>query len=420
MFKSIWSFLTPSYIKSFFSSLLISLGVINSSFIVPETPTEMRKIIAYDDSKNEEDSFILKEDGTLETLKKSDMEDSKEKIIEDEKLSILKELNHIYYNFSINNINNQLQFIKDMNFLYEFENSEEGISTNVEREKTAYNYQYSLSENQKNINNQYNNFIANLSTKTFLYFPNASMNIYSIIHDDFLTPSKISTVKITPSEQEYNNTNFYQGDTIYFFDIDKTTKEYSFSTCTLGYIDTKNRIAYTAKHCGKHGQSVYKSASNNRFIKIGIFDKNIDNIADDSAIIRIRDDIKFDPYKEYNYYSKTQYTRIDDIEKGDEICRYGARTQEVMCGEIIDINKSNLVFVGDSKLFSLRGDSGGPFWIPGKGYIGILYGKIFIGNRVNILGTIMTPEIVKDIPKNESQGYQKDLPNNIKITFLED
>lgn len=70
MFKSIWSFLTPSYIKSFFSSLLISLGVINSSFIVPETPTEMRKIIAYDDSKNEEDSFILKEDGTLETLKK--------------------------------------------------------------------------------------------------------------------------------------------------------------------------------------------------------------------------------------------------------------------------------------------------------------------------------------------------------------
>lgn len=417
MFHSIWSFIIPSHIKSFFSSLLISLGVINSSFIVPETPTEMREIIAYDDSDYESNSFILKEDGTIEKIN-NNKTDSPKNILSDERLALVKEINQNYYNFNTEKINNQLNFSKDMNFLYEFENSnnnDEPIKR--DKEKTIYKYQESLSENQKKINNQYNNFIANISTKAFLLFPKESMSLYSSIHDDFLKPSKISFVKITPSNKKNENIQFYQGDTIAFFSPDKDSEKYHYSTCTLGYVDTEKNIAYTAKHCGEDGQNVYKRGVNNQFTKIGTFDKSIKNNADDSAIITLRDDVVFDPEEEYNQYSNSKYAKIDDIEKGDTVCRYGARTREVMCGEIIDINKNNLVFVADSKLFSLRGDSGGPFWIPEKGYIGILYGKIFIGNRVNVLGSIMTPEIVE--PASKQPSSQKEIPDNIQIEFLD-
>lgn len=56
---------------------------------------------------------------------------------------------------------------------------------------------------------------------------------------------------------------------------------------------------------------------------------------------------------------------------GDEICAVGARSQHVTRGCIAHVVGQNIY--GDKRGL-IDGDSGGPAWIPGRGYVGSLSG----------------------------------------------
>ncbi|AKK06364.1 hypothetical protein CMUST_10240 [Corynebacterium mustelae] len=67
-------------------------------------------------------------------------------------------------------------------------------------------------------------------------------------------------------------------------------------------------------------------------------------------------------------------------EVGEEICRFGATTRAVNCGVVLRVSE-HLIYAID--LRSDRGDSGGPNWVPGKGYVGQTLGINRIRNSHN-------------------------------------
>lgn len=67
---------------------------------------------------------------------------------------------------------------------------------------------------------------------------------------------------------------------------------------------------------------------------------------------------------------------LDEIEEGDEICRYGATTQKVLCSNVVTLNTmiSEGTVIADNYA-SAPGDSGEPVWSPEKGFIGLNKGE---------------------------------------------
>ncbi len=130
--------------------------------------------------------------------------------------------------------------------------------------------------------------------------------------------------------------------------------------CTIGFIDNKNHKAYTAKHCGSNGQEV-SVKRNNRFIPIGILN-HVQGFGDYSAI-DLQENVRGD-----NSFSGNS---IAQPFIGDKVCRYGAKSQKIDCSNIIMINPIEHNIITNTGMNALHGDSGGPTWIPGKGYLGV-------------------------------------------------
>ncbi|WCV10706.1 hypothetical protein [Corynebacterium silvaticum] len=65
--------------------------------------------------------------------------------------------------------------------------------------------------------------------------------------------------------------------------------------------------------------------------------------------------------------------RVYEPQKGDTICYYGAASKKTSCSEVLNTD-SYLVAAGE--LGTITGDSGGPNWVPGKGYVGQTLGVV--------------------------------------------
>lgn len=157
--------------------------------------------------------------------------------------------------------------------------------------------------------------------------------------------------------------------------------------CTAGYVDTNDNMMYLAGHCTVSlGEKVY----NGTWEEIGevIRDDLVYHEGEfwlqpqDFAIVQLYGkSAQDDP----NGFSGDGIVGVDDVEFYDEVCAYGATTQQVFCGHVEESDNGLFVFSLDGDL--QKGDSGGPVWIPHKGLIGTVSGTedgFYTSSYINI------------------------------------
>lgn len=161
--------------------------------------------------------------------------------------------------------------------------------------------------------------------------------------------------------------------------------------CTLGYVDRRAGIAYVAAHCGIAGQPVY----NTRGQIIGYFDASnfitqtlstpfysvasvspalsnalFSGASKDIATIRFVPGV----VPGGNSFSGDRIMPLSQIRSGDTLCATGAVSRRISCGKV-DRVRGETIFAYHGGL--RHGDSGGPAWIPGKGFVGVNSGHIW-------------------------------------------
>ncbi|CAB0825602.1 hypothetical protein FRC0265_01942 [Corynebacterium diphtheriae] len=149
--------------------------------------------------------------------------------------------------------------------------------------------------------------------------------------------------------------------------------------CTVGFVDTENNRVWTDAHCGENGAAVMDNFQNpigtlhhvypsewERLQNIQGTEWSVNSRASDVAYVEIDDPAVLGQ----NYFSQNTIAR--DPAVGDNLCNYGGRTDSVVCTPITNINGPVVITANNG---SDHGDSGGPAWIEGKGYVGQLLGS---------------------------------------------
>ena len=134
------------------------------------------------------------------------------------------------------------------------------------------------------------------------------------------------------------------------------------TSCTVGYVDNDARQFHTASHClntnqvfsqdGSHIGDVMAQGANTR-------------PGNDIAIVKLSPGV----HPGGNPHSGDVAVDTSDVYKGDPICTYGDASGNVRCGRVVSKDKETVT--GNRATYPINGDSGGPAWIPGKGYVGV-------------------------------------------------
>ena len=157
--------------------------------------------------------------------------------------------------------------------------------------------------------------------------------------------------------------------------------------CTAGYVDMDTNQLYLAGHCTMSlGEKIY----NDTWEEIGevIRDDLVYHEGEfwlqpqDFSIVQLYGK---NSHNEPNVFTGDGIVGVPDVEYYDEVCAYGATTQQVFCGHIEESDDGLFVFSLDGDL--QKGDSGGPVWIPQKGLIGTVSGTedgLYTSSYINI------------------------------------
>ena len=139
-------------------------------------------------------------------------------------------------------------------------------------------------------------------------------------------------------------------------------------TCTISYVS--DDYAFTAAHCVNVGESVTDKFGTH-ISHVGISDYRV-WAEYDWAVIELGEGISAGE----NKYSGDTVVSVNDVEIGDEICKYGAITKMINCGTVIrpEGNPYGGAVLSTGN-FTQSGDSGGVAWITGKGYLGVHSGR---------------------------------------------
>lgn len=138
--------------------------------------------------------------------------------------------------------------------------------------------------------------------------------------------------------------------------------------CTIGYVDKKKRVGYTAAHCIKnkyHGATDTVLLDNSELgfgIEVGTIEQHPrfqewdpTGIRYDIAIIHFNDDVIIGD----NIYSGDTLIGEKDVHEGDHVCLYGRSSLESSCGEVHRWKDADNF---ETTIRSRDGDSGGPVW----------------------------------------------------------
>ncbi|WP_175935217.1 trypsin-like serine protease [Corynebacterium sp. Marseille-P4321] len=151
--------------------------------------------------------------------------------------------------------------------------------------------------------------------------------------------------------------------------------------CTIGYNDHGNGVSYTAAHCAQKGARValVDTKSGIRSKMLGTFEPSENfqfPLGNDWGRIKWDEGVTLGG----NVYSGDTIVSLDDVRAGEQVCFHGEVTHEnsndVECGEYSD--RGGQSFVTNIKS-AAHGDSGGPMWIPGRGFIGVVSGGSTVG-----------------------------------------
>lgn len=137
------------------------------------------------------------------------------------------------------------------------------------------------------------------------------------------------------------------------------------TVCTLGYVDTVARIAFSAGHCTGSGSVTDR---NGRFI--GVVTSSRDNTPDGTVV---RTDQVISDYQTIKLASDVAVNNVlpggrqlvadpaTALAPGQAVCHFGVVTGE-SCGTVERVN--NGWFTMDNGVVSQKGDSGGPVYTP--------------------------------------------------------
>lgn len=148
--------------------------------------------------------------------------------------------------------------------------------------------------------------------------------------------------------------------------------------CTIAFNDRGQNVSYTAGHCGEEGDRAIVVGEG--FRASGTFHPSSamnadEGTANDWGVIRWADGVKLGK----NGISGDAVVAPSLLRSGDPVCVYGAASKKTTCGSFAGAIGNNLYWDGPS---GKPGDSGGPVWVEGKGFLSLYTGvSLAVGSK---------------------------------------
>lgn len=139
--------------------------------------------------------------------------------------------------------------------------------------------------------------------------------------------------------------------------------------CTIGYNDPARHRSFTAAHCGTEGARVElinpatgaRTGAAGTFYRSKAYDGRLGN---DWGAIQWDGGVGVGG----NGFSGDAWVHPRDIRLGETVCYYGYASRRTNCGPFS--GSADNTFFAAAPL-SHPGDSGGPMWVPGRGFVGV-------------------------------------------------
>lgn len=148
--------------------------------------------------------------------------------------------------------------------------------------------------------------------------------------------------------------------------------------CTIAFNDRGQNISYTAGHCGAEGDRALVIGEG--FRASGTFHPSLamnedEGTANDWGVIRWADGVKLGA----NDITGDAVVAPSLMRSGDPVCVYGGTSKKTTCGSFAGAIGNNLYWDGPS---GKPGDSGGPVWVEGKGFLSVYTGvSLAVGSK---------------------------------------
>ena len=133
-------------------------------------------------------------------------------------------------------------------------------------------------------------------------------------------------------------------------------------TCTIGFNDPARHRSLVAAHCGAEGARVNAGGATGTLFRSKAYDGHLSN---DWAAIQWDAGVAVGG----NRFSGDAWVHPNDVRLGETICYFSRTRGAQTCGRFSG-SADGTFFVAAP--LSHPGDSGGPMWVPGRGFVGVV------------------------------------------------
>lgn len=140
--------------------------------------------------------------------------------------------------------------------------------------------------------------------------------------------------------------------------------------CTIGYVEPGK--AWTAAHCANNGNPVKDSRGRviGTIVHTNPNDSNRYSVYHDTAYIALNSNVRAG--------QNSHESQVSEVvpSAGDQVCLYSRTSDSTRCGTVDYVSPTaKKEYVAISGAIANQGDSGGPAWVPGQGFIGVISSK---------------------------------------------